>query len=79
MWGSTAGRRTDTGDAVQKDKSVDCVAKVLSEIKEDGAESVGTMTDHGHRSGQDHFGVVGNGEFCMVIEYSHHMILTFIL
>ena len=38
--------------------AVDCVAKVLSEIKEDGAESVGIMTDHGHRSGQDHFVVV---------------------
>ena len=35
--------------------AVDCVAKVLLEIKDDGAEVVGMMTDHGHCGGQDHF------------------------
>ena len=42
---------------------------LLHEIKNDGAKTVGVITDHGHRGGQDHFviviswsGLTSNGE-----------------
>ena len=38
--------------------AVDCLLKVLQEIKDDGAKFVGIMCDHGHRGGQDHFVII---------------------
>ncbi len=36
----------------------DCLTKVIAEIKQDKAEMVGIIMDHGHRGGQDHFVIV---------------------
>lgn len=38
--------------------AVDCLAKCIDEIKQDGADLVGVMMDHGHHTGQDHFVIV---------------------
>ena len=38
--------------------AVDCLMKVLQEIKDDGAKLIGVMMDHGHRAKQDHFVIV---------------------
>ena len=35
--------------------AVDCLMKVLQEIKDNGAKTASMMTDHGHRGGKDHF------------------------
>ena len=37
------------------DTAVNCLIKVLFEIKSDGAKVVSIMFDHGHRANQDHF------------------------
>ena len=34
--------------------AADCVIVSRQEIKNDGAKKIGIMSDHGHRSGQDH-------------------------
>ena len=36
----------------------DCLTKVIAEIKQDKAEIVGIIMDHGHRGRQDHFVIV---------------------
>ena len=38
--------------------AVDCLIKVLQEIKDDGAKTISIICDHGHRGGQDHFVII---------------------
>jgi hypothetical protein len=35
--------------------AVDCLAKCIGEFKQDWADLVGIMMDHGDRTGQDHY------------------------
>ena len=40
---------------METEVAVDCVLRTCQEMKEDGVQKIGLMTDHGHRKGQDHF------------------------